>query len=536
MLAAFQDVLLLLAAVAFIGAFARWIPVPAPVTLSLAGVGLAFTPAFKGMQLDPELFFAVFLPPLLFSDGWLIPIREMWRARRPILLLAIGLVGFTMVSVAAVAHALVPGLPWAMAFALGAVISPTDAVAVSAITSKLKVPYRLTAILDGESLLNDATGLVAFRFALLAVGAGSVSMKAIAGSFVLLSLGGAVLGLALGWGVGKVRDGLRRFTKTDAHVETTLSLMTPFACYLLAEALGVSTVLAVVAAGLYSGWRDPIKMDVETRQTAWSVWAIALYWLNGLAFLLLGLSAPTVYLAARQLHPLPDLLLFLGAIALVVVGARLLWLFPGAYLPRLLFPRIRATETAPSWRETFVSGWAGMRGSVTLAAALSIPLALPNGEAMPGRDIVIFLALGVVAVTLLTQATTLGPIIRALGIQEDRNRAKEEHLARVSAVRAGLDALRASAPSAGAPSGAWTEVVAEYEHRLAELDAEGESRAEAKARLRGARNFRLIALRAERRKLDHLWRANSINDDVYRPLQTLLDHEEAMLAASMRYD
>lgn len=529
---------MLLVAVTFVSVIARWIPLPEPIVQALAGGALAFLPPFRGIQLDPELFFVAFLPPLLFADGWQMPIREMLRAKRPILLLSLGLVAFTTALVAVVARLLAPEMPWAMAFALGAVVSPTDAVAVSAITAKLKVPYRLSAVLNGESLLNDATGLVAFRFALAAVAAGTVSMAEVASSFLLLSVGGVALGLALGYGVGKLRDGLRRIEAADARIETTLSLMTPFGAYLMAEYLSVSTVLAVVAAGLYSGWRDPVKMDVETRQMAWSVWAIYLYWLNAAAFLLLGLTAPQVYLAAREAFEAWELAAMLGTISATVILARIAWMFPGAYLPGLLVPRIRGLEARPPVGSVFVTAWAGMRGTVTLAAALSIPLALPSGSPMPSRDVVVFLALGVVAVTLLAQGVTLGPIIRRLGIQEDSSHAREEKLARVSAVRAGLEALREAAArcSNRDSSAAVAEVIAEYEHRLAELDAEGDTRAEARTRLRVARTFRSLALAAERRQLDELWRGQAINDEVYRPLQALLDHEEARLTGDSRRD
>lgn len=538
MLSYIQESLLLLVAVAFVGAFARWIPLPSPVTLSLAGFALSFAAPFQGVQLDPETFFVLFLPPLLFSDGWLMPIRELWKAKRPILILSVGLVGFTIVTVAAVAHALVPGLPWAMAFALGAVVSPTDAVAVSAVTAKLKVPYRLTAVLNGESLMNDATGLVAFRFALAAVAAGTVSAGQIAGTFSLLAFGGIGLGLVFGYAVGKLRDALLRFARSDDLVETTLSLMTPFGAYFLAEACQVSSVLAVVAAGLYSGWRDPIKMELETRQTAWSVWSIVLYWLNGLAFLLLGLSARDVYGLAAGMYDSSLLWGSLAAVVATVVIGRILWMFPGAYLPRWLFRSIRESETAPGAKQVFVAGWAGMRGTVTLAAALSIPVALTDGSPMPGREIVIFLALGVVVVTLFVQSTTLGPIIRWFGIQEDANAAKEERLARVSAVEAGLAALRRIDPKSQSPAtqSALAEIIAEYEHRLAELDAEGETRAEAKDRLKAGRDFSLVALQAERGKLDTLWRRGAIVDEIYRPLQSLLDHEESMLRARKGYE
>ncbi|MES1195241.1 MAG: cation:proton antiporter, partial [Opitutus sp.] len=257
---AFEHALILLLLIASLSVVGRWLPWPQLITYLLGGVGAAFLPAFPKLTLDPGFFFLCFLPPLLFADGWLMPLREFVRARRAILTLAIGLVLFTTVAVGLVAWWLVPGLPLAMAFALGAIVSPTDAVAVNAITDRLRVPARLTTVLRGESLMNDATGLVAFKFALVAVVAGGFSLTRSALAFSLLSVGGFGLGLAVGYGIGKLRDLLQYLQSSDPLIEITLSLLTPFAAYLAAELLGVSDILAVVAAGLYSGWRDPVRM------------------------------------------------------------------------------------------------------------------------------------------------------------------------------------------------------------------------------------------------------------------------------------
>jgi NhaP-type Na+/H+ or K+/H+ antiporter len=230
-------------------------------------------------------------------------------------MLATGLVVFTTLSIGLVMHWLIPDLPLAMAFALGAVVSPTDAVAVSAITQKLKVPARLSAVLNGESLMNDATGLVAFKFALGAMVAGSFSLRSATMEFVVLALGGTVLGLAIGWLIGRLRDALRQVRSSDVFIEVTLSLMSPYAAYLAANALGVSNILAVVAAGLYSGWRDPLRMDVSTRQTAWATWSMVLFWLNGLAFILLGLQLPGILYTVSATYSAGQLVLFTAAVS-----------------------------------------------------------------------------------------------------------------------------------------------------------------------------------------------------------------------------
>ncbi len=528
---AFEHALALLLLLTVLSVIGRRLPWPLPITYLVGASAITLWPAFPRVELDPGFFFLCFVPPLLFSDGWLMPLREFIAAKRPILLLSTGLVVFTTVAVGLTAHWLVPDLPLAMAFALGAVISPTDAVAVGAITHRLKVPVRLTTVLNGESLMNDATGLVAFKFALAAAAVGTFSLRAAATGFVMLAVGGILIGLAIGYLVGRVRDVLKTVHGPDAFIEVTVSLMTPYAAYLAAELLGVSSILAVVAAGLYSGWRDPLHMDVETRRTTWTVWSVVLFWLNGLAFILLGLQFPAILATVSSRYSAMEIILAVGAVTGVAIAARILWMFPGAYLPHLLSKRVRRAESAPSWQGVLVSGWAGMRGTITLAAALSIPRLLENGQPFPARDIVIFLSFGVIVSTLLLQGTTLEMLICKLGLRADDTREKEDRLARTAAVEGGLQSLREAQDlnASDAESAALALIIAEYEHRLAELTAEGETRAHAHRLRTTGRVHRLRALRAERTVIDDLWRRDVITDDTHRPLQQLLDHEESML-------
>lgn len=522
--------LLLLSALSVIG---RRLPWPLPITY-VVGAGLAaLWPAFPRVELDPTFFFLCFVPPLLFSDGWLMPLRDFWAAKRPIFTLATGLVVFTTLAVGLVAHWLVPGLPLAMAFALGAVVSPTDAVAVAAITQRLKVPPKLTAVLNGESLMNDATGLVAFKFALGAVAVGSFSVRAAAMEFVLLAAGGLAVGLAVSWLVGRLRDVLQRVHGADALLETTISLMTPYAAYLAATALGLSNILAVVAAGLYAGWRDPLHMDAVTRQTTWSVWSFVLFWLNGLAFILLGLQLPSVLAAISTTYSPGQLALFTAAVSGTAMLTRLVWMCPGGYVPYLLFRHALRDERPPPWTWFAVAGWAGMRGTITLAAALSIPVVMADGSPFPGRDLVIFLSAGVIVVTLLLQGTTLEALICRLRVRPDDTQVREERLARVTAVEAGLKELRAASYVTTTPeeAAAVGVIIGEYEHRLAELTTDGETQASAQRRRASSRHLRLAALAAERTALDDLWRRNVITDETHRPLQHLLDYEESLLSS-----
>ncbi|MBL9211585.1 MAG: cation:proton antiporter, partial [Opitutaceae bacterium] len=365
-MANFENALLLLLLLTALTVVGRWLPWPMPVTYVIGGTAAALWPVFPRIALDPGVFFLCFVPPLLYADGWLMPLRDFLSAKRPILLLATGLVVFTTLAVGLVAHWLVPGLPLAMALALGALVSPTDAVAVGAITQRLKVPARLTVVLNGESLMNDATGLVGFKFALAAMAAGTFSLRAATLDFLLVAAGGLAVGLAIAWLIGRARDLLRHLRSAEVFTEVTISLLTPFAAYLAADALGLSSILAVVAAGLYSGWRDPLRMDVATRQTAYATWSVVLFWLNGLAFILLGLQFPTLLASVSSAFTVSQLVLFTAAVSGAAILARLAWVMPGAYLPFLLFPRLRRTETPPTWQAVLVTGWAGMRGTITL--------------------------------------------------------------------------------------------------------------------------------------------------------------------------
>jgi CPA1 family monovalent cation:H+ antiporter len=524
----FENTLIMLMLIAGLSVIGKWLPWPLAVTYLLGGIAAGLFPGFPEIELDPQFFFVCFLPPLLFADGWLMPLREFVRSRRSILTLAVGLVFFTTVAVGVVAWLLVPGLPLGMALALGAIVSPTDAVAVNAIMERLRVPARLATVLNGESLMNDATGLVAFKFALAAVVAGGFSLGSFAWQFSLVSIGGFVLGLAVGWAIGRVRDLLRRVDSSGPTIEITLSLLTAFAAYLPAAHLNLSGILAVVAAGLYSGWRDPVRMDVETRQSAFAVWGLLIFWLNGVAFVLLGLQFPEIFAAVRGTYSVGQLVGFTAAVAGTAMVARLAWVFAGLYLPAMLQRVCRRDARAATG---LVMGWAGMRGTVTLAGALSIPYVLPSGAPFPARDIVVFLAFGVIAVTLLLQGTTLEWLIHRVRLREDDTREQEERLARTTAVAAGLAALRALEAEAKTPdhNAALGQVIGEYENRLAVLEAEGETRTSARRRRRAGHGYRAAALRAERQAIDRLWRENQIADEVHRPLQLLLDHEEALL-------
>ena len=521
----------LLLAVAAVGAIGKWVPiVPLPILQVVAGILLSYVSFFSSLQVPPEIFFLLFIPPLLFADGWLIPKRDLLRVLRPVLLLAFGLVLATVLAVGYIAHWIVPTLPLAAAFALGAVISPTDAVAVSEIMRRLSVPARVTTIVGGESLINDASGLIAFKFAVATVVTGVFSWRAATVDFVLLSGGGFVLGAAMAWVIGKLRVGLTRFCAGDPTIQTIISLLTPYAAYLAAEALGLGSILAIVGAGLYAGIADARTNDVATRRHAGEVWEMLLYVFNGVVFLMLGLQLHSIIGAVAHADALGITILALLVTATVIV-VRLLWVFPAAYLPLLLSRRIREREGIHRPQSVFLVGWAGIRGAVTLAAALSIPLTTASGEPFPGRALIILLAASVILITLLVHGLTLPLFIRWLGVRADGVSSQEQRVARLATAQAAAAALRKELGQLKEPAERTyaQSLIDEYERDMARLSSNAKRRVHVDGLRQAERRLRLAALSAEREELQELRDTDVINDEVLRTIQADLDHVESLL-------
>jgi Na+/H+ antiporter len=525
----------LLLAVALIGAIGKWVPVPLPILQVGAGVALSYVPAFGSLRVPPEVFFLLFIPPLLFADAWIISKRDLLRVLRPVLLLAIGLVSLTVLAVGYLLHGLLPEVPLAAAFALGAAISPTDAVAVSAVTSRLSIPTRVMTIVNGESLINDASGLVAFKFAIAAAVTGAFSWSEAVIQFFVLSGGGLLLGLAVAWAIGQLRMHLARFCIDDPTIQTVISILTPYAAYLAAEAVGLGSILAVVAAGLYAGVDDTRHLDAPTRAHAWEVWRMLTYAFNGLVFLLLGVQLHSVIAGIPHASAAGLMLLALAISALIIV-LRILWVFPAAYLPLLFSRRIRAREGIHNPRSVFLVGWAGIRGSVTLAAALSVPLVTAAGTPFPFRELIILLAASVIVITLLVNALTLPWVIRWLGVRGDGVAESEERAARLTTATAAATALRQqlsqlSDPGAKAYAQA---LINEYERRGERYSANVERRRQVDSVRDAERRLRLAALDAERAELMQLRETDVINDEVLRTIQSDLDHAESLVAGPGR--
>lgn len=517
----------LLMTVAILGLVARRLTIPYPVLFVVGGAVLGFVPELPQIQLKPELVFLFFLPPLLFPAALFTSLRDFRANLRPISLLAVGLVLFTTVTVAYCAHYFM-GLPLTAGFVLGAIVSPPDAIAATAIAERLRVPRRIVTILEGESLVNDATALVAYQFAVAAVVTGSFSLAHASVRFVFVSVGGVVVGLATGWLARQFHCRV-----DDPPIEITVSLLTPFVAYLLAEAWGASGVLAVVAAGLYLGWFMPELLNFRTRLQGGPVWEMVEFLLNGAVFVLIGLQLPQMLrgLAAAAIpvrHLVQDALL----ISLAVIVIRMVWVFPATYVPRLISKRVRARDPYPKWQHVTVVAWTGMRGVVSLAAALALPTAKQNGSPFPGRDLILFLTFVVIFATLVVQGLSLPFLIRQLKIQDDRSIEKEEHEARLAANREALARLNEIGQRGGALTDAWERLRTEYEDHIRQLETADPRRAGPSLR-RFSDEFEQLsreALRQERETILRLRNEEVINDEVLRRVQRDIDLAEARLA------
>lgn len=420
---------------------ARRIGVPRPILLVIAGTVLALLPALPPVQVDPDVIFFVFLPPLLFWAALNTSYREFHRYRRDILLLAVGLVVATAAVVAAVARTVLPTLSWPAAFALGAAVGPTDAVAATAVMRRFGVPRALVSILEGESLVNDATSLVIFTMALAANETGRFSLGPALLRFVWTAGGGIAFGVAAGWCIARLRRWLEQAHDRTSVVQSSVSLLSPYVAFVPASTLQVSGVLAVVSVGLYLGRGAPRFVSAPARLQAMDMWQVLDFLLEGLLFILVGLGLRFA-LGARSENTTLQLAVAAALVSATVIVLRLVWIFPSAYLPRYLLRHVLGRrEPYPPLRNVLFVGWAGLRGAVSLVLALSIPFTSPDGTPFPGRNLVIFLTFTVILVTLVGQGLTLAPAIRWLGLEPDRSVTDEESAARLQTARAGLARL-----------------------------------------------------------------------------------------------
>ena len=512
----------LLIVIAALAILAKKMALPYPVLLVIGGLALGFVPGLPAVQLEPEMVFLFLLPPLLYPAALFTSWRDFRASLSPILLLAIGLILLTTAFVAVVAHAL-SGLPWAAAFVLGAIISPTDAVAATAITNRLRVPRRIVTILDGESLVNDATALVAYRFAIAATMSGTFSLSAAIRGFLLVALGGTGIGLAVGWLASNVQRRL-----DDPPVQMTISLLTPFAAYIPAERLHVSGVLAVVGSGLFLGWRAPQILTARTRLNIYVFWEMMVFLLNGLVFVLIGLQLPRI-LHTLSGHSLKQLVWHGALISCAAIVVRIVWVFTSTNLARLMSAVLHKKDAYPAWQNTAIVAWTGMRGVVSLAAALAVPLTLSDGSHFPGRDYILFITFCVILATLVLQGLSLPVLIRRLGVVDDGLANVEERTARLKANEAALAYL--SEVDSQFPQELVERLRAEYNDRIRQLEVCASVAGDRSDGLSAPSYQRLQqdALDVERRTIIQLRDEYVINDEVLRRIQLDLDHAEARL-------
>ena len=500
-------------------AVARRLVVPVPIVLVLGGLALGILPGVPSLRLEPDLVFLVFLPPILWSAAYGTSLREFKANLRHILQLAFGLVIATTIAVTAVAHALLPGISWPAALALGAIVSPPDAVAATAMARRLGLPRRLVAILEGESLVNDASALMLYRAAVTAAVAGGFSLGTAAGRFVLTTVAGILIGVAIAAAAIAM---MRRLH--DSFSEIGLSLIAPYAAWLLAERAGASAVLACVAGGMYLRQRFSDVAQPATRVQARAVWQQLVFLLNGVVFILIGLQVAT--LRGTVLSGRMATILWQGlVVSLVVIGVRLVWVPLAVWLPGRLLASVRRREPPATGREVFLIGWTGLRGVVSLAAALALPLTTADGRPFPHRAEIVVITFMVILVTLVVQGLSLPPVVRRLRLPRELAHEREEAHARAHAATAALERLDRAADGVGLPVevvGRIREVYAERLRRVGPGDSGGRSLAEEEA---AVRRLRAEILEAERRALVDLRDREVISDEVLSRLEHELNLE-----------
>ena len=524
--ASFQIVLILIAVLAGASLLARRTDVAPAILLLVTGIGLAFVPGMPGLELSPELVLLVVLPPLIYSASVAMSWREFKYNLRPIMLLAVGCVIFTAAAVAVAVHYLI-GLSWQVGFLLGAIVAPTDAVAPLAVARKLNIPRRILVVLEGEGLANDATALILYRFAVVAIASGGFSLSKATGEFLGIVAGEIAFGVAIGWLTLRAR----RFAR-DPQIEITLSLLTPYIAYWIPEHFGGSGVIATVACGLYTSWNGPLLISFATRLQGIFFWDLVIYLIEGLLFLLTGFQMRSLYEKSKA-FPLDDILIATALVTAIVVVARFVWLYPATYLPRWLSKSLRKRDPSPPWQWVFIMSFAGVRGAVSLAAALALPLTLASGEPFPNRDMILFVAFGVILITLVGMGLSLSVVVRWLGVAEaGRSENVAAHEAEIAARREALDAALKSLDGLIEKCEISDDVEkllrARHEIRVSQLPASLDPERHDVSAAGTGLTRELIT--AERQFIHCLLRDGRITDETRRRIERDLDLEEASLA------
>ena len=520
-----QTVLFMLAVLAAVAVMARRLNIAPSILLVVAGIGMALVPGLPKVELAPELVLLVILPPLIYSAGVSMSWREFRFNLRPIVLLAFGCVVFTTCAVAVAAHFLLK-FDWGVAFLLGAIVSPPDIVAPLAIARRLGLPHRLLVILEGEGLANDATALILYRFAVVAVSTGTFSMPQAAETFSLILVGEIAYGIAVGWFSLRLRQWAQ-----EPRVEITLSLMTPYLAYWVPEHIGGSGVLATVACGLFVSWNGPRLIPSATRLQGIFFWDLMVYLIEGLVFLLTGLQVRAL-LDQTHLFSIHDLIVATTWVILITIAARFIWVFPATYIPRWASPRLQKRDPAPSWQFPFFLSFTGVRGVVSLAAALAIPYVLANGQPFPHRELIQYVTFGVIFVTLVGQGLMLPYVVQWLGLtqlakKERKDQVKNELRARKAALKQVQKRLEKLINNCGLPADAIAHLRTRHKSRVQILPA---NLTEGLDHMRQTAAIKKALIDAERDFIYKLLRDGKITDEARRRIEYELDLEEASVA------
>jgi Na+/H+ antiporter len=543
-------VLTLLLCVAVSAIIVRVSRLPLPLTQIMLGAVVSVPSYGLHVDLEPHLFLLLFVPPLLFADGWRMPKREFFQSRERILALAFGLVLFTVVAVGYLLHWMIPHMPLAAAFALAAVLSPTDAVAVSALAGGAGIPKRLMYTLEGEALMNDASGLTAFKFAVAAAATGAFSLYDASMAFVLVAIGGVAIGALMGWGMALFQKWLAGWTRVQAQGTIVMILLLPFAAYLIAEEAGTSGILAAVAAAIMLNLKGAADAGADTRIATTHIWSMLEYVLNGVIFVLMGLQLPDIILDALsesfQEGGWSDsirLLTWAFATWAALIVARVIWVW-GMLRFTHLVARWRGDghKPMPRRRLMWATALAGVRGAITLAGVLSLPFVIEGGGAFPQRSLMVFLAASVILISLIAAAIGLPWLLRGMAVEEDPEE-REEQLARIQACEAAVAAIAVAASDPAnereeenensAHALAAQKMIQAYQQRLRTLrDEEGPG--DHRERADADRELRLIGIRAERAEVMRMHRADEINDVVMSALLYEIDMRETSLVPRAR--
>jgi CPA1 family monovalent cation:H+ antiporter len=520
------EILALIAGGVALGLVARQFNIPYPIALVLGGLAMSFIPGLPVIEIDTELALTLVLPPILYQAAIFTSWRDFRANIKPIGVLAIGLVLVTTLGVAAVARLIVPGMPWNAALVLGAIVSPSDAVAATAIMRHLSIPRRIVTVIEGESLVNDAAGLVLYRFAVAAVLTGTTySFPGPGLQFLALAIGGTALGIAAGWLSVQLQ---RRIA--DPLGEIALSLTFPFAVFIAAEYIHVSAVLAVVAAGLVRGWYSPEVFSAQTRIQAFAVWDVIVFLINTVVFILIGLMLPQVMAGLTQ-YSIGTLAWYATSVSLATIALRFIVIFGTAYGRELLVPSRRRRASELPWRHLVIVAWSGMRGVVSLVIALALPMTMFAGAPFPQRELIIFLTYAVIIATLVLQGASLGWVIRFLGVGADCDTQVEERLARTKTLHAAMAEIDAKAEAGEVALPVARALRDAYAQRLNEVEAifgDWLSRPTGPA-APAYRSLHLDAIAAARHRLIKLRREGQIGDEVLQRVQRELDLEEVRL-------